>query len=100
MTCASCAARVEKKLNAIDGVTATVNLATERALVTVPAAPTVQQVIDAVGQAGYQAEMLDAGAGEAGAEPGVAGGTGTDAARVADLRRRLIVALVLVHPAQ
>lgn len=98
MTCASCAARVEKKLNAIDGVTATVNLATERAMVTVPAAVPVQQLIDAVGQAGYQAGVVDAGAGAAGAEPGAAGGTGMEAARVADLRRRLIVALVLFIP--
>jgi Cu+-exporting ATPase len=96
MTCASCAARVEKRLNAVDGVTATVNLATERASVTVPAAVPVQQLIDAVEQAGYRAEMVGAGAAEAGAEPGAA--TGTDAARVADLRRRLIVALVLFIP--
>ena len=37
MTCAACAARVEKKLNAIDSVSATVNFATERATVTAPA---------------------------------------------------------------
>ena len=37
MTCASCAARVEKKLNRLDGVTATVNYATETARVTFPA---------------------------------------------------------------
>ena len=98
MTCAACAARVEKKLNAIDGVTATVNLATERAIMTVPAAVPAQQLIEVVEQAGYRAEMLGADAGEAGAEPGAAAGTGTDAARVADLRRRLIVALVLFIP--
>ena len=60
MTCAACAARVEKKLNAIDGVTATVNLATERAIITAPAAVPAQQLIDAVEQAGYHAEMLGA----------------------------------------
>ncbi len=38
MTCASCAARVEKKLNRMDGVTATVNYATEKARVSYPAA--------------------------------------------------------------
>ena len=37
MTCASCAARVEKKLNRLDGVAATVNFATESARVTFPA---------------------------------------------------------------
>ena len=36
MTCASCAARIEKKLNKLDGVTATVNYATEKANVTFP----------------------------------------------------------------
>ena len=36
MTCASCAARVEKKLNKLDGVTATVNFATEKAAVSFP----------------------------------------------------------------
>ena len=78
MTCASCAARVEKRLNAVDGVTATVNLATERASVTAPAAVPVQQLIDAVEQAGYRAEMVGGGAAEAGTEPGAArrGGRG------------------------
>ena len=98
MTCAACAARVEKKLNTIDGVTASVNLATERAIITAPAAVPAQRLIDAVEQTGYRAEMLGAGAGEAGAEPGAAAGAGADAARVADLRRRLIVALVLFIP--
>ncbi len=37
MTCASCAARIEKKLNKLDGVTATVNFATEKARVSFPA---------------------------------------------------------------
>ena len=98
MTCAACAARVEKKLNAIDGVTATVNLATERAIVTAPAVVPAQQLIDAVEQAGYHAEMLGTDLGEGSAQPGAAAGTGTDAARVTDLRRRLIVALVLFVP--
>ncbi len=37
MTCASCASRIEKKLNKLDGVTATVNYATEKARVTATA---------------------------------------------------------------
>jgi len=97
MTCAACAARVQKKLNAIDGVTASVNLATDRAIVTAPALVPAQQLIDAVEQAGYHAEMVGAGAGESDAEPGAAG-IGTDASRVADLKRRLVVALVLFIP--
>jgi Cu+-exporting ATPase len=89
MTCASCAARVEKKLNAIDGVVATVNFATEAAIVTAPAEVPVQRLIDAVEQAGYRAEILDRVTGGAAAdgpqEPAERGG---DADMVADLRRR------------
>jgi len=99
MTCASCAARVEKKLNAIDGVVAAVNFATEAAIVTAPAEVPVQRLIDAVEQAGYRAEVLDRGTGGAPAdgpqEPAERGG---DADMVAYLRRRLIVALVLFVP--
>ena len=40
MTCASCAMRIEKKLNKLDGVTATVNYATEKAQVTAPTGST------------------------------------------------------------
>jgi Cu+-exporting ATPase len=99
MTCAACAARVEKKLNAIDGVAATVNLATERAIVTAPASVPVRQLIDAVTQAGYRAEVPGRGTDRvSGDGPGEAAGGGPDAARVADLRRRLIVALVLFIP--
>ena len=51
MTCASCAARVEKKLNKLDGVTATVNFATETARVGFPAAVSVNDLISVVEQA-------------------------------------------------
>ncbi|HSS90326.1 MAG TPA: heavy metal-associated domain-containing protein, partial [Streptosporangiaceae bacterium] len=61
MTCAACAARVEKTLNAIDGVHATVNFATERATVTAPASIPVELLIEAVEQAGYDAEPLTRG---------------------------------------
>ena len=99
MTCAACAARVEKKLNTIDGVTAVVNLATERAIVSAAAPVPVQQVIDAVTQAGYRAEVLDRSpAGLSADGPGEPAERGPDAARVTDLRRRLIVALVLFVP--
>jgi Cu+-exporting ATPase len=95
MTCAACAARVEKKLNAIDGVASTVNLATERAIVTAPAAVPVRQLIDAVERAGYRAQVLASGAAEDAAEgQDQAATSGMDAVRVADLRRRLVVALV------
>ncbi|MEA2143910.1 MAG: P-type Cu+ transporter [Solirubrobacteraceae bacterium] len=57
MTCASCAARVEKRLNRLEGVEATVNYATERACVAfAPDAPTTpEDVVTAVEQAGYEA---------------------------------------------
>ena len=60
MTCAACAARVEKKLNAIDNVSATVNFATEKATVTAPASVPVQLLIEAIEQAGYGAEVIRA----------------------------------------
>ncbi|MFF3498251.1 heavy metal translocating P-type ATPase [Streptomyces sp. NPDC003247] len=56
MTCASCAARVEKKLNRMDGVTATVNYATEKARVTYPAGIQVADLIATVVKTGYTAE--------------------------------------------
>ncbi|MER5943430.1 heavy metal translocating P-type ATPase [Streptomyces sp. NPDC001928] len=56
MTCASCAARVEKKLNRMDGVTATVNYATEKAKVSYPAGIAVADLIAVVEKTGYTAE--------------------------------------------
>ncbi|MCU7724657.1 heavy metal translocating P-type ATPase [Actinoplanes sp. KI2] len=55
MTCASCASRIEKKLNRLDGVTATVNYATEKARATVPAALTARDLIAVVEKTGYTA---------------------------------------------
>ena len=54
MTCAACAARVEKKLAQLQGVAATVNYATGTALVTAPAALPVQELTAAVAQAGLR----------------------------------------------
>ncbi|WP_210576684.1 cation-translocating P-type ATPase [Streptomyces sp. GESEQ-4] len=56
MTCAACAARVEKKLNRMDGVTATVNFATEKAKVSYPAGLQVADLIATVVKTGYTAE--------------------------------------------
>ena len=99
MTCASCAARVEKKLNTLDGVVATVNFATGAAIIAAPSGVPVQQLIDAVEEAGYHAEILDRGAGVGSADgPQEPADPGGDADMVADLRRRLIVALVLFVP--
>ncbi|MDX3070698.1 heavy metal-associated domain-containing protein, partial [Streptomyces sp. ND04-05B] len=56
MTCASCAARVEKKLNRLDGVTASVNYATEKAKVSYPAGVEVAELIATVVKTGYTAQ--------------------------------------------
>ncbi|MDS0134602.1 MULTISPECIES: heavy metal translocating P-type ATPase [unclassified Amycolatopsis] len=56
MTCGSCAARIERKLNRLDGVEASVNYATEKALVSVPAALTVDDIVRAIEAAGYTAQ--------------------------------------------
>jgi Cu+-exporting ATPase len=57
MTCASCAARVEKRLNRLDGVTATVNYATEKASVSVAPGVTHDDLISQVEKAGYTAAL-------------------------------------------
>ncbi|WP_204261648.1 heavy metal translocating P-type ATPase [Blastococcus saxobsidens] len=57
MTCASCAARVEKKLNKLDGVTATVNYATEKAKVSVAGDVTTDDLIATVEKTGYTATL-------------------------------------------
>ncbi|WP_328900234.1 heavy metal translocating P-type ATPase [Streptomyces sp. NBC_00441] len=70
MTCASCAARVEKKLNRMDGVTATVNYATEKARVSYDgAAVSVSDLVATVERTGYTAKPL-AGAAARAPEPG------------------------------
>ena len=57
MTCASCAARVEKKLNKLDGVSASVNYATEKALVSFEDAVSPEQLIATVEATGYTASL-------------------------------------------
>jgi P-type Cu+ transporter len=117
MTCAACAARVEKKLGAIPGAMASVNFVTELATVAAPASVPAEQLIEAVEQAGYTAQLSRpatpaapataalpgaSGPGESGhrAADGAPEETvaGADASRVAYLRRRLIVALVFFVP--
>lgn len=56
MTCASCARRVERKLNKLDGVSATVNYATEKASVQFPDNLRVDDLVSTVRAAGYDAE--------------------------------------------
>ena len=90
MTCAACANRIEKKLNRLDGVTATVNYATEKANVSFdPSVASPDALIAAVESIGYGA-LLPAPVGEERADPALA--------RIADLQRRLIVAIALGVP--
>jgi P-type Cu+ transporter len=95
MTCAACAARVQRKLDSLPGVNASVNLATEKAVVTAPQSMPLQRLIEAVEQAGYAADAVPSGADVPQAEAAQAG---PDADLVAYLRRRLIVALVFFVP--
>ena len=88
MTCAACANRVEKALNKLDGVTATVNYATARAHVT--GAPGVEEVIAQVTKAGYGAHVHD-GADDEWSRRATEN-------RISSLRRRLIVSAVLAIP--
>jgi len=94
MTCASCAARIEKKLNRLEGVTATVNFATETAHVTFPVAVSPDYLISVVEQAGYTAAVPSAPGDEA---PGKAEEADV-AGEAAALRQRLLVSLLLAVP--
>jgi Cu+-exporting ATPase len=94
MTCASCAARIEKKLNKLDGVTATVNFATESARVMAPAAVTVTDLISLVEQAGYRAAVPAPPEGETAGTAGDSAG----ADETAGLRQRLLTCLALTIP--
>lgn len=57
MTCASCVGRVEKRLGRLDGVEAEVNLATEKARVRFPSSTSIDELVEAVRQAGYTAHL-------------------------------------------
>ncbi|MET8785916.1 heavy metal translocating P-type ATPase [Streptomyces sp. NPDC049097] len=94
MTCASCAARVEKKLNRIDGVTATVNFATEKAKIAYPAGIQVADLIATVVKTGYTAEEPPPPQPE---QPAAAEAAGEDPESAA-LRQRLTVSALLALP--
>ncbi len=85
MTCAACANRIERKLNKLEGVVATVNYTTEKAKVTFPAGLATSDLLATVEQAGYGARVHADDAIES-----------TD--QVDDLRRRLVLAAVLSVP--
>ncbi|MFJ5608720.1 heavy metal translocating P-type ATPase [Streptomyces sp. NPDC093221] len=97
MTCASCAARIEKKLNRMDGVSATVNYATEKAKVAYAEGVAVGDLIATVEATGYTAALPPPPL----APPADADGTAAGPARdpeSASLRERLITAVVLAVP--
>ena len=87
MTCASCANRIERRLNKLDGVQASVNYATEKAAVEFdPQAVRPEQLVAAVEQAGYEASLLEAEASQEAPDETKA------------LRTRLIVSAMLSLP--
>jgi len=119
MTCASCSARIEKKLGRLDGVDAVVNLATEKATVRYARPVTVEQLLSTVRATGYGARVVGGEGGRPSSDQSVDAGTGArpssdqsvDAAtgggpdhlahRVAPeeaLKRRAMVAAVLTVP--
>lgn len=93
MTCASCAARIEKKLNKLDGVTATVNYATETAQVSYPDSVQPADLVGEVEKIGYTATLPPPPRTSADSEePPVE----VDSAQA--LRQRLLISLVLTVP--
>ncbi|WP_306358092.1 MULTISPECIES: cation-translocating P-type ATPase [unclassified Nocardia] len=93
MTCASCASRIEKRLNRIEGVTATVNYATEKAKVSFPQSVTADDLIEHVTEAGYSAAVhtTESARNEAAEDDSRPSAT-------ADLRHRLLASLALALP--
>ncbi|PPA40805.1 copper-translocating P-type ATPase [Streptomyces griseus] len=102
MTCASCAARIEKKLNRMDGVEATVNYATEKAKVTYAGADvSVEDLIATVEATGYTARPPAPPAAGTAAPPPGSGDTEQSASEddgLTTLRQRLITAVLLAVP--
>ncbi|QHE74196.1 heavy metal translocating P-type ATPase [Rhodococcus sp. WAY2] len=96
MTCASCANRIEKKLNKIDGVTATVNYATEKARVNYVGDVSTGDLVATVEQAGYTAKVPAPAASSTDTDAAAAGHSENDP--TASLRQRLLVSLALSVP--
>ncbi|MBL8776962.1 MAG: copper-translocating P-type ATPase [Acidimicrobiales bacterium] len=99
MTCASCAARVEKRLNRMDGVTAEVNFATEKARVRVPEGVDADDLIAEVEATGYTASLPVARDATSASGDGAGGpAPDEDDPEVASLRQRLVVSTLLTVP--
>ena len=95
MTCAACANRIEKKLNRLDGVDASVNYATEKARVTTPEGYDAQLLIAEVEKTGYTAELPPSGKDSSGA---AGEGESREDVEIRVLKQRLIGAAVLSVP--
>ena len=100
MTCASCANRIERKLNKLDGVAATVNYATEKAKVTFRGDVDTDTLVAAVESAGYGASLPARRESVAGEDPssGLTSVSGADSDPTQSLRQRLIISTVLSVP--
>ncbi|MBT2510642.1 copper-translocating P-type ATPase [Streptomyces sp. ISL-98] len=96
MTCASCAARIEKKLNRMDGVFATVNYATEKAKISYVDGVGIADLIATVEKTGYTAEQPPPPA--ATAAPQEPEAAAPQDPELASLRRRFLVSLALSVP--
>lgn len=96
MTCASCANRIERKLNKLEGVSASVNYATEKARISAPAGYDPQDLIAEVKKTGYTAALPAPSKTDPG-EPTGEGATAEDA-ELRTLRQRLIGAALLAVP--
>jgi len=98
MTCASCAARVERRLNRMPGVQASVNYATEKARVLLPEGTSVADAIATVEATGYTAVVPAPPPAELPDRPGAAGPDAEPDPQVTALRRRLLVSAALALP--
>ncbi|HUQ63289.1 MAG TPA: heavy metal translocating P-type ATPase [Acidimicrobiales bacterium] len=97
MTCASCAARIEKRLNRLDGVTATVNFATDRARVAYPDTVTPEELVAQVEATGYTATCPKPDSAEV--DPSSTGAHSHDAPDSArELFQRVVICAVLAIP--
>src|SRR6266508_5305872 len=106
MTCASCAARIERRLNKLDGISATVNFATEKARVAYPDGMSPDELVAVVEKVGYTATVPPPPAPPApapGTAPETVGRTeatadAADANELRAVRQRLVTAVVLSVP--
>ena len=96
MTCASCAMRIEKKLNKLEGVTATVNYSTEKARVSYPAGMATAELLAAVDKAGYTARLPEPD--RPAASEGAPGEGLVEADRLDALKQRLVIVTLLTVP--